>query len=81
MNRETSNSQCRQAKLAGLGLDYKIGCNCDFCKINKNVYQNLVRKIFGRPYEHSSGHSDYSNNFGFKKEELFMSTWRNESRN
>ena len=72
--------RCRTAKLGGLDLNYKTGCNCDFCKINKNVYQNLIRKIFGRPYEHSSGYSDYSNSFGFKKEELFMSTWRKKKK-
>ena len=43
----------KMVRLPGLDLDYKLGCDCPFCKTNRRIYQYLVRKIFGRPYEHS----------------------------
>ena len=50
-------------RLSGLDLDYKTGCDCEFCKTNKRIYQYLVRKIFGRPYEHTSNKEQYLSDF------------------
>lgn len=57
-----------KAKLSGLDLTYKSGCDCEFCMINRCTYQRLIRKIFGR-YETKSG------------KQLFMSSYYSQEGN
>lgn len=38
----------KMIRLPGLDLNYKTGCDCPFCNMNKRTYQYMVRKIFGR---------------------------------